>query len=289
MNIRNVPSRRNVPEAPLRRRLHEIIFEADTPAGKAFDEVLIVSIVLSVIVVMLDSVASVSARYGETIVALEWGFTFLFTVEYVLRLYAVRLPRRYAQSFFGVVDLLAVVPTYVSLVLPGSQYLLVIRVLRLLRIFRVLKLAQYLGEANLLLSALRASRRKIAVFLFAVLTIVVICGSVMYVIEGGDNGFTSIPRSVYWAIVTLTTVGYGDISPHTELGQAVAAVIMILGYGIIVVPTGIVTSELPHGVSRGPVSTHACPSCGCDGHVSDPTYCYSCGARMHQATAEGEN
>ncbi|HAA75279.1 TPA: ion transporter [Candidatus Latescibacteria bacterium] len=289
MNIRNVPSRRNVPEAPLRRRLHEIIFEADTPAGKAFDEVLIVSIVLSVIVVMLDSVASVSARYGETIVALEWGFTILFSVEYVLRLYAVRLPRRYAHSFFGVVDLLAVVPTYVSLVLPGSQYLLVIRVLRLLRIFRVLKLAQYLGEANLLLSALRASRRKIAVFLFAVLTIVVICGSVMYAIEGGDNGFTSIPRSVYWAIVTLTTVGYGDISPHTELGQAVAAVIMILGYGIIVVPTGIVTSELTHGASTGPVSTHACPSCGCDGHVLDPTYCYSCGARMNQATAEGEN
>ena len=195
---------------------------------------------------------------------------------------------QYAFSFYGIVDLLAVVPTYVSLVLPGGHYLLVIRVLRLLRIFRVLKLAQYLGEANMLLDALKASRRKIAVFVFAVLTIVVIFGSVMYVIEGGENGFTSIPRSIYWAIVTLTTVGYGDISPQTEIGQAVAAIIMILGYGIIAVPTGIVTAELTNSVHRThpsmTVSTQACQSCGCEGHPPEAQFCYSCGDRLH-----GEN
>ena len=279
---------REAPEGRLRRSLYEVIFEADTPMGKVFDEVLIVSIVLSVIVVMLDSVASVREHHSALLTTLEWVFTVLFTLEYVLRLYAIKRPSQYAFSFYGIVDLLAVVPTYVSLVLPGGHYLLVIRVLRLLRIFRVLKLAQYLGEANMLLDALKASRRKIAVFVFAVLTIVVIFGSVMYVIEGGENGFTSIPRSIYWAIVTLTTVGYGDISPQTEIGQAVAAIIMILGYGIIAVPTGIVTAELTNSVHRThpsmTVSTQACQSCGCEGHPPEAQFCYSCGDRLH-----GEN
>lgn len=279
--------KRERPNSAIRGRLHELIFEADTPAGKLFDEVLIVSIILSVIVVMLDSVSGIRAEHSEALTRLEWVFTVLFTIEYLLRLYSVKRPSGYALSFFGLVDLLAVIPTYLSLVLPGSQYFLAIRVLRLLRIFRVLKLAQYLGEANMLLEALRASRRKIAVFVFAVMTIVVICGSVMYVIEGGENGFTSIPRSVYWAVVTLTTVGYGDISPQTELGQAVAAVIMIMGYGIIAVPTGIVTAELTNPSLRS-VSTRACFSCSVGGHHDDADFCYACGEPLHQET-EGES
>lgn len=275
------PNDHEAAERPnFRARLHEVIFEADTTFGKVFDEVLIASILLSIIVVMLDSVSGIRAHYAPILTALEWTFTILFSIEYLLRLYSVKRPSAYAFSFFGIVDLLAVIPTYLSLLLPGSQYLLVIRVLRLLRIFRVLKLAQYLGEANQLLSALRASRRKILVFLFAVSTIVVICGSVMYVIEGGENGFTSIPRSIYWAIVTLTTVGYGDISPRTELGQAVAAVIMILGYGIIAVPTGIVTAELT-SVSTRRVSTQVCRSCACEGHPPNATFCHACGEPLN--------
>lgn len=269
------------PQGGLRERLHVIIFEADTGIGRAFDEVLIASILASVAVVMLDSVAAVRASYSDLLTDLEWAFTILFTVEYLLRIYAIRRPTQYIFSFFGIVDLLAVLPTYLSLILPGGQYLLVIRVLRLLRIFRVLKLAKYLREATLLLNALKASRRKIAVFMFAVLTIVLICGSLMYVIEGGANGFTSIPRSVYWAVVTLTTVGYGDIAPQTEVGQAVAALIMILGYGIIAVPTGIVTAELTQPNLRG-VSTQACPSCSREGHTIDAEFCFACGTRLNQ-------
>ena len=225
-------------------RLHEIIFEADTPAGKLFDVVLMWSIILSVVAVMLDSVTAVRVQYGWLLYAIEWFFTILFTVEYALRLISVGRPLKYATSFFGIVDLLAIIPTYLSLIIPGSQYLLVVRILRVLRVFRVLKLAHYLGEANLLMQALSASYRKISVFLFTVLTLVIIFGSLMYLIEGQENGFTSIPRGVYWAIVTLTTVGYGDISPQTALGQTLAALIMILGYGIIAVPTGIVTVEM---------------------------------------------
>ncbi len=276
---REKSTKEQIPDGKLRSRLHEIIFEADTPLGKAFDEVLIATIILSIVVVMLDSVASIRQQHSDILTFVEWGFTLLFTLEYFLRLYAVRRPRRYALSFFGVVDLLAVIPTYASFILPGGHYLMVIRVLRLLRIFRVLKLAKFLGEANLLLGALQASRRKIAVFVFAVLTIVVICGSVMYVIEGGENGFTSIPRSVYWAVVTLTTVGYGDISPQTEIGRVVASAIMILGYGIIAIPTGIVTAELVNP-GRLEVSTQACRSCGCDGHNPDASYCFSCGEEL---------
>lgn len=259
--------------------IHEVIFEADTTAGKLFDIILILSIIASIIVVMLDSVATVQQRHGLLLTMLEWTFTLLFTVEYLLRLLSVGRPVLYARSFFGIVDLLAILPTYLSIVIPGSQYFLVIRSLRVLRIFRVLKLVQFLSAAQVLMQALRASFRKIAVFLFAVLTLVLIFGSVMYVIEGAENGFTSIPTSIYWAIVTLTTVGYGDISPQTAVGQALAAIVMILGYSIIAVPTGIVGVELAQAFKQQ-VSTQACPQCSAEGHDVDAEFCKYCGARL---------
>jgi voltage-gated potassium channel len=263
----------------LRARLHQIIFEADTPAGRLFDLVLMVAIVSSVVVVLLESVAGVRARVGPQLRVLEWGFTILFTVEYLLRLASVRLPLRYALSPFGLIDLLAILPTYLSGLFPGAQSLLVVRLLRLLRIFRVLKLAEYLRESRTLAQALRASRRKIFVFLLAVSTIVVIVGSLMYVIEGEANGFTSIPLSIYWAVVTLTTVGYGDLAPATTLGRMLAVVLMLTGYGIIAVPTGIVTAELTRATAH-PISTQACPACGMEGHEYDAVYCRRCGARL---------
>jgi voltage-gated potassium channel len=259
--------------------MHEVIFEADTPAGKTFDVLLIGSILVSVAAVMLDSIHAVQSKHGDLLYGIEWFFTLLFTVEYVLRLLSVGRPLKYAVSFYGVVDLLAIIPTYLSLILPGTQYLLTIRILRILRIFRILKLVQYLGEAKLLIRALRASGRKIAVFLYTVLTLVVIFGSLMYVIEGGAHGFTSIPRSIYWTIVTLTTVGYGDISPQTGLGQALASVVMILGYGIIAVPTGIVTVEMTQAFGRK-VSTQACLECSAEGHDFDARHCKFCGAAL---------
>lgn len=265
--------------ASWRSTLHEVIFEADTTAGRAFDIVLIASIVLSVVAVVCESVNHIETSYGALLRAIEWFFTILFTVEYALRLVCVTRPLRYATSFFGVVDLLAILPTYLSILLPGSHYLLVIRALRVLRVFRVLKLAQYLNEAQLLSQALYASRRKIAVFLFAMLTLVVIIGALMYMIEGEQHGFTSIPRSIYWAIVTLTTVGYGDIAPQTNVGQALAAMVMILGYGIIAVPTGIVTAELSR-VSSQDISTQACPACAAEGHDIDAIHCKYCGAPL---------
>ncbi len=263
----------------LREKLYEIIFKSDTPAGKLFDVVLIGSILVSVLVVMVDSVSSVSEEYGAMLYALEWFFTILFTVEYILRLFASAHRFQYATSFFGIVDLLSIIPTYLSLIIPGSKYLLSIRILRILRIFRVLKLVQYMSEAHLLMRALRASRYKITVFLFTVLTLVIIFGTIMYVVEGEENGFTSIPRSIYWAVVTLTTVGYGDISPKTNLGQIIAAVIMILGYGIIAVPTGIVTVELSQAVRSG-VTEKICTGCSAVGHDRDAVYCKFCGARL---------
>jgi len=262
-----------------RQWLHEIIFEADTAGGKLFDVLLIVSIVVSVVLVMLDSVAEINAAHGALLYAGEWFFTLLFTVEYLLRLYSIGRPLAYATSFFGLVDLMAILPTYLSILLPGTQFLLVIRILRVLRIFRVLKLVPYVGEGRMLIQALRASRRKIIVFLFTVLTLVIVFGSLMYLIEDAVNGFTSIPRCIYWAVVTLTTVGYGDISPQTNLGQLVAAFIMIIGYGIIAVPTGIVTVELSHAFSKK-LSTQACPQCSAEGHDSDARNCKYCGARL---------
>jgi voltage-gated potassium channel len=263
----------------IRATLHEIIFEADTAAGMIFDILLIILIVLSVVMVMLDSVSSIQTEYGNLLYLGEWLLTLLFTIEYLLRLYSVGRPLAYATSFFGIVDLMAVLPTYLSIFFPGTQYLLVIRVLRVLRIFRVLKLVQYVGEARLLMLALGASRRKIAVFLFAVVTLVVIFGSLMYLIEDYGAGFTSIPKSIYWAVVTLTTVGYGDISPQTVFGQAISAIIMIIGYGIIAVPTGIVTAELSH-VYKKKISTQACPQCSAEGHDTDAAYCKYCGSRL---------
>lgn len=262
-----------------RAYLHQVIFEADTVAGKAFDVALIVCILLSVCAVMLESIASVREQYGVALSVAEWVFTILFTVEYFLRLLCVGKPRKYAGSFFGVVDLLAIIPTYASLLLPGSHYLIVIRLLRILRIFRLFKLVQYLNEAHLIGQALRASSRKIAVFLFAVLTLIVIFGSLIYMVEGEEHGFISIPRSIYWTIVTLTTVGYGDISPKTGLGQFLASIVMILGYGIIAVPTGIVTVEMSHGFKKE-CTTRSCPACGAEGHDVDADYCKFCGGLL---------
>ena len=264
----------------LRARLHQVIFEADSPAGRAFDLVLLLAIVASVAVVMLESVASLRARAGPALRALEWGFTILFTIEYALRLFAVRRPLRYAVSVFGLIDLLAILPTYLSVFVPGAQSFLVIRLLRLLRIFRVLKLAEYLHESRTLAQALRASRRKIQVFLLSVVTIVVVVGALMYVIEGEEHGFTSIPLSIYWAVVTLTTVGYGDLAPATVLGRFLSILLMLTGYGIIAVPTGIVTAELTRVTRAGPVSTQACPACGIGSHEHDAVYCRACGTKL---------
>jgi voltage-gated potassium channel len=268
------------PSTKRRARLHEVIFESDTPAGRYFDLALIWLILLSVATVVLESVREVREQYGKLLYALEWFFTLLFTVEYSLRLLSVRRPLRYARSFFGVIDLLAIIPTYLSIFVPGSHYLLVIRILRLLRVFRLLKLSEYVAEADTLRRALRASSRKISVFISAVVLLVVIIGALMYVIEGEANGFTSIPRSIYWAIVTLTTVGYGDLSPKTSFGQIVASIVMIIGYGIIAVPTGIVSVELAQAVRHKMVSGQACPSCGVEGHDPDAICCKYCGATL---------
>jgi len=265
--------------APWRDKLYEIIFGHNTAAGKAFDVGLIVAIIASVFAVILDSVSSIHSAYGNLLYSLEWVFTALFTVEYVLRLLCARHAGRYARSFFGVVDMLAILPTYLSLLFPGSQALLVIRIVRVLRVFRVMKLVQYIGEAELLMAAMRASRRKITVFIVTVLALCVVFGSLVYMVEGDANGFTSIPRSIYWAIVTLTTVGYGDISPQTSLGQTVAAIIMILGYAIIAIPTGIVTVELGLAQSRV-FGRRSCPQCQRAVHDGDALHCKFCGASL---------
>ena len=266
--------------AAWRYRLHEIVFEADTPAGKAFDVALLVAILASVAAVMLESVTEIRAVYGPQLLAVEWFFTILFTIEYAARLVSIGRPARYAVSFFGAVDLLSILPTYLSVIFAGAQSLLVIRVLRLLRIFRVLKLRHYVSEAQVLEAALLQSRRKITVFLTTVASISVIAGASMYLIEGEASGFTSIPRGVYWAIVTMTTVGYGNIAPTTAGGQFAAACLMILGYAIIAVPTGIVSVEIAQQMRLPVVSTQACLECGSEGHAADASYCKFCGAHM---------
>ena len=262
-----------------REKLYIIIFESDTRAGKLFDLALIVAIACSVLVVMLDSVRAIQQQYAAQLRAAEWFFTFLFTVEYILRLLCVDRPLRYARSFFGIVDLLAILPTYYSVFLPEAVFIVVIRVLRILRVFRILKLGAYLGEADILVQSLSASRKKIEVFVFAVLMLVIIFGAIMYLVEGEANGFTSIPRSVYWAIVTLTTVGYGDIAPQTNLGQALAALIMICGYGIIAVPTGIVSAEMVRATGKMKQSRD-CSKCGDQFHAPDARFCKSCGHEL---------
>lgn len=275
------------PAAPetLRLRLRHIIFGTNTPAGRLFDQLLIITIIASVIAVMLDSVNEIHAQYGDLLYALEWGFTLVFTVEYLIRLWISDRPSRYAFSFYGVVDLLSVLPTYISLVAPGANYLLTIRILRVLRIFRVMRLLSFMSEANFLIRALTRARRKIAVFLFTVLVVMISFGSLMYVIEGPGNGFTSIPRSIYWAIVTVTTVGYGDITPHTILGQAIAALAMITGYAIIAVPTGIVTAEITSAMHRDRFSRE-CPNCHLHEHENDALHCKRCGEKLPQLDEE---
>jgi len=264
-----------------KQRLHSIIFEADTPAGRTFDIVLIISIILSIVAVMFDSVTRYRMLHGVLLYRLEWMFTILFSIEYVLRMVAVKRASGYIFSFYGLVDLLAILPTYISIFLPGGQYFAVIRVLRVLRVFRVLKITKYVIEMEQLRKALRSSSRKIAVFIFSVVTITVIVGSLMYVIEGEEHGFTSIPVGIYWAIVTMTTVGYGDIAPQTGLGQLLSAFIMILGYGIIAVPTGIVSVELARTTPRR-VTTQFCPNCSKEGHDADAVFCKYCGERLNK-------
>jgi len=270
--------------APWRESLHNIIFGSESALGKAFDIVLIISIVCSVLAVMLGSVTQIYLQYQDVLFYIEWFFTLLFTLEYTLRLISVRRPFRYALSFFGIVDFLSIIPTYLSFLFPSIKYMLVIRILRLLRVFRILKLTAYMGEAQTLMHALSKSWRKILVFLYTILTLVVIFGSLMYVVEGSSSGFTSIPKSVYWAVVTLTTVGYGDIAPQTPLGQMVAAFIMIMGYGIIAVPTGIYSAELIKTYKPERVNNNACPDCGETGHDFDADYCKYCG---HNLESEG--
>ena len=266
--------------APWRRRLHEVVFEADTPGGKLFDVLLIASIIISVTAVMLDSVTSIHDRHGPLLARIEWGFTILFTLEYAVRLLSVQRPRRYVTSFFGLVDLLAILPTYLSVLMTGAESLLVIRALRLLRIFRVFKLGRMLKEADLLVAALRASRAKITVFVTGVLSTAVIVGSLLYLIEGEASGFTSIPRAMYWAIVTMTTVGYGDIAPVTVPGKLFAAAVMIIGYAIIAVPTGIVASEMVDLRSKSRVTTRHCQNCVREGHDPDASICKYCGESL---------
>jgi voltage-gated potassium channel len=260
-------------------KLHEIIFEAETPTGKIFDVLLLWSILLSVVVVMLESVEHLKADYGTYFTFIEWTFTILFSLEYIARLLSIKRPIKYVISFYGLVDLLSILPTFLGFFIVGSHSLTVIRSLRLLRVFRILKLGRYLKEAQGLKTALRASRPKIVVFLFAVLAVTIILGTLMYFIETPEAGFTSIPRSIYWTIVTLTTVGYGDIAPQTVLGQGLASLIMIIGYGIIAVPTGIVGAEMaitgkPRAINK------ACPSCSKEGHDADAVHCSKCGGKL---------
>jgi voltage-gated potassium channel len=263
-------------------RLYEIIFEADTTAGRIFDITLLICIVLSVVTVMLESVVGIQAEAGKILYALEWGFTIIFTIEYIARLIVVKYKRNYVFSFFGIVDLLSILPSYLAIFFYGAQSLMIIRVLRFLRIFRIFKMVKFVGESNVLMQALKASRHKIIVFMITIITSVVIAGTLMYLIEGGENGFTSIPRSIYWAIVTMTTVGYGDIAPQTSLGQSLAALIMILGYGIIAVPTGIVSAEMIQQKSREKLSTQCCPVCFKEGHDTDAVHCKFCGGVLNE-------
>jgi voltage-gated potassium channel len=262
--------------------LKRVIFGHDTPAGKVFDVVLIIAILTSVAVVMLDSVEKYALSHGSALRSAEWFFTIIFTIEYLLRLYSAPDARKYATSFYGVIDLLAVLPSYLALFFPGGRYLISIRILRILRVFRVLKLAQFVGGERVIMDALKASRHKIAVFIVTVVTVVVVVGSVLYVVEGAEAGFTSIPRSVYWAIVTLTTVGYGDIAPQTPVGQMLASLIMILGYGMIAVPTGIVTVEMT-AAARSSQLSRICAGCGQRGHDPDAEFCKSCGRELESA------
>ena len=272
-----------------KRKIHEIIYEADTPMGKWFDLLLFAVIIASVILVMLESVKEFDAKYHDTLLTLEWIVTIFFTIEYIARIISIRKPFKYIFSFYGIIDFISTIPLYLSYLVAGSQVFLAVRAFRLLRVFRILKLVQFIGEASQLRAALKASRNKIAVFIYVVLILSVIMGTVMYLIEDDEAGFTSIPRSIYWTIVTLTTVGYGDIAPQTTVGQFIATVVMILGYGIIAVPTGIVTVEFSkQGRNKANatsdmtlhLNTQCCPSCSVEGHRDEAKYCFNCGERL---------
>jgi len=268
----------------LKHHLHVIILEADTPYGKAFDIFLLLAILTSVLVVMLDSVASISVKFSNLFSYLEWMFTIFFTIEYILRIYVTQKAlKNYVLSFYGIIDLLAILPTYLSLVVSGTHFMMVIRIFRLLRVFRILKLGRYVGATQVLRDSFMNSRHKIAVFLEIIATIVVLMGSIMYIIEGPENGFTSIPRGIYWAIVTLTTVGYGDIAPSTVAGQFIASAIMIMGYAIIAVPTGIMSSEMNKTGKKKSISlnTQICENCNFDQHDDDALFCKKCGFTLH--------
>ncbi|MBT8148271.1 MAG: ion transporter [Gammaproteobacteria bacterium] len=267
----------------LKSAIYEVIFGYESKAGKLFDLALICMIMASVLAVMIDSVSAYHVQYGDLLYTLEWFFTIAFTVEYALRIYSSPHPRGYIFSFYGMIDLLSILPTYIAFLFPQSVYLTVVRILRVLRIFRILKLFRYIGEANILFRALVQARRKIFVFLFSVLTLIVIFGTLMFIIEGPENGFTSIPTSMYWAIVTVTTVGYGDISPQTGLGQLVAAMTMICGYAIIAVPTGIVGVEIMNEFQRqgsGAATQRACLNCNLTTHENDAKFCKRCGTEL---------
>ncbi len=272
----------NKPTKNWQEKLHEVIYEADTPAGKLFDVVLLFVIIASIILVMLESVPSIDAKYHDALDKAEWVITILFTLEYIARIISVKKPMHYITSFYGIIDLLSTIPKYLSLIFAGTHALVALRALRLLRVFRILKLGRYLGASKNLMLALQASRAKISVFLLVVIILCIILGTIMYMIEGEENGFKSIPKSVYWCIVTLTTVGYGDIAPQTPLGQFIASLIMILGYGIIAVPTGIVTSEMTKEKSID-TNTQACPHCAVEGHKDSAEFCYNCGENLRQS------
>jgi voltage-gated potassium channel len=265
-----------------RERLYVIIFHTDTPAGQRFDRWLLVCILASLVVVMLDSIGEIHRDYGPWLFGVEWVFTALFAIEYGVRLYCSPRPLRYAFSFFGLIDLLAILPAFIGLFYGDAQYLLIVRALRLIRVFRVLKLSPYMKQANFLLTALRGSQQKITVFFVCIATLVTVFGALMYVIEGPQNGFTSIPKGIYWAIVTLTTVGFGDVVPKTPLGQALASLVMITGYSVIAVPTGIFGAELANAMRSGERLNHACPSCAKTEHEATAAFCNRCGNALYR-------
>ncbi|MBZ9730580.1 ion transporter [Salegentibacter sp. JZCK2] len=271
------------PKPGWKSKIHEIIYEADTPAGKFFDVALLIVILISIVLVMLESVSSINVKYYWHFYIAEWIITLIFSIEYILRIIAIKKPKNYIFSFYGIVDLLSTIPTYIAFIFGGHNLLFAVRALRLLRVFRILKIARYVGESNRLLLALRNSRPKIIVFLFAVLIICIIMGTLMHLVEGEKGGFDNIPISIYWAIVTLTTVGFGDIYPVTPFGQVIASFIMIVGYGIIAVPTGIVTSEITRSQKKKiPTNTQVCPHCNESKHIDDAEFCHNCGKKLNE-------
>ena len=269
------------PKKDWKSRLHEIIYEAETKEGKLFDVILLIFILASVVLVMLESVQSINEKYYTILNISEWIITVLFTIEYILRVISIKKPHSYIFSFYGIIDLLSTIPKYLSFIIVGSHNLVALRALRLLRVFRILKLTRYIGASNNLILALKASKTKIAVFLFFVIILCTILGTIMYIIEGQENGFTNIPKSIYWAIVTLTTVGFGDITPQTPFGQFIASIIMILGYAIIAIPTGIVSSEMTKNNQKVEDNTEVCPNCAIEHHKENAKHCYNCGSKLH--------